>query len=111
MPPPDPVRSSGGDRDIVITEVKITPQNDGALRAFVTITLNDSFVIRGLKVIEGVKGRFVAMPSRQRHDGSHHDVAHPITREFRAYMEAQVLTAYAATVGETLGDEESGKVN
>ena len=102
MPPPELVQPSG-DGHLVITEVKITPQDDGALRAFVTITFNDSFVVRGLKVIEGAKGRFVAMPSRQRNDGSHQDIAHPITREFRGYMEAQVLAAFAAEIGETLG--------
>lgn len=102
--PPAPVQ----DMPIVITEVKIVPQEDGALRAFATITFNDCFVVRGLKVIEGGKGRFVAMPSRQRRDGRHQDIAHPITREFRAYMETAVLHAYAAETGTELelGEDE-----
>ena len=99
MAPPD--SSTSPSPDLVITEVRITPQDDGALRAFATITFNDSFVIRGLKVIEGMKGRFVAMPSRQRRDGSYQDIAHPITKDFRAYMEASVLQAYVAEAGES----------
>jgi len=107
MSPPDSERALRDGR-LVITEVKVTPQDDGALRAFVTITFNDCFVIRGLKVIEGSKGRFVAMPSRQRYDGSHQDIAHPITKDFRAYLEAQVLGAFAAQVGEKLGEDGDG---
>lgn len=89
--------------DLVITEIRITPKEDGALRAFATITLNNSFVVRGLKVIEGSKGRFVAMPSRQRRDGSYQDIAHPITKPFRSYMETSVLQAFVAEV-EDSGD-------
>ena len=84
---------------LVITEVKIALVDDGALRAFVTITFNDCFVVHGLKVIQGTKGRFVAMPSRPRRDGTHQDIAHPITKEYRAYLEAVVLGAYEAEVG------------
>lgn len=95
---------------VVITEVKLTLQEDGALRAFATITFNDCFVVRGLKVIEGMKGRFVAMPSRQRRDGSHQDVAHPINKDFRGYLEATVLSAYAEEVGEEMElGAESGR--
>jgi stage V sporulation protein G len=93
---------------LVITEVKITLMDDGALRAFATITFNDSFVVHGLKVIERTKGRFVAMPSRARRDGTHQDVAHPVTRKFRAYMEAAVLAAYDAALAEADGYGASG---
>lgn len=85
--------------ELEITEVRVTLQDEGALRAFATITFNDCFVVRGLKVIEGAKGCFVAMPSRQRRDGSHQDIAHPINRGFRAYLEEVVLGAYEAELG------------
>ncbi|NNE42647.1 MAG: transcriptional regulator [Gemmatimonadetes bacterium] len=87
---------------MVITEIKLIVQQDGALRAYATITFNDCFVVHGVKVIEGAKGRFVAMPSRKRRDGSHQDVAHPITKDFRGYLEATVLQAYCAEVGEEM---------
>lgn len=84
---------------LVITEVRITPQKDRALRAFVSITLNGCFVVRGLKIIEGQDARFVAMPSRKRADASHQDVAHPITKEWRDYMESVVFEAYDRAEG------------
>ena len=64
---------------IEITEVRISLRDDDKLKAFVSITLNDSFVIRGLKVIKGNTGVFVAMPSRKRPDGQHQDLAHRST--------------------------------
>jgi len=94
---PDLVPSPG---ELKITEVRIQPQNERALKAFVSITFNDCFVVRGLKIIEGMDGRFVAMPARRRKDDTFQDVAHPVTKEFRAYMESVVLRAYTEAVGE-----------
>lgn len=74
-----------------ITEVNITLRDEDKLRAFVNITFDDVFVIRGLKVIQGNRGLFVCMPSRRMEDGSHKDIAHPITNEFRQAIEERVL--------------------
>ena len=78
-----------------ITEVRVSLREDAKLKAFVSITLNDCFVIRGLKIIEGNRGMFVAMPSRKKPDGAFQDIAHPINNETRAWMEGEVLKAYA----------------
>jgi len=80
--------------DIVITEVRVVLHDAKALKAFVTVTFNHCFVARGLKVIEGTSGRFVAMPSRRKPDGTYQDIAHPITQRFRDYVEAVVMEAY-----------------
>ena len=77
-----------------ITEVRVNLQNEEVLKAFVSITLDDEFVIRGLKVIQGMDGRFVAMPARKKKDGTFQDIAHPINRETRQYLERVVLEAY-----------------
>lgn len=77
-----------------ITEVRVNLQNEEVLKAFVSITLDDEFVIRGLKVIQGMEGRFVAMPARKKKDGTFQDIAHPINRETRQYLERVVLEAY-----------------
>ena len=79
---------------IEITEVRVSLRNDEKLKAFVSITLNDSFVIRGLKVIRGNSGLFVAMPSRKRPDGQHQDLAHPINDGTRRYLTERVMTEY-----------------
>lgn len=79
---------------IEITEVRVSLRNDEKLKAFVSITLNDSFVIRGLKIIHGNNGLFVAMPSRKRPDGQHQDLAHPINDPTRKYLTQIVMAAY-----------------
>jgi stage V sporulation protein G len=77
-----------------ITEIRISLRTDNKLKAFASITLDNRFVIRGLKIIEGAKGVFVAMPSRKRPDGTFQDIAHPINNETRSWMEQQVIAAY-----------------
>lgn len=79
---------------IEITEVRVSLRNDDKLKAFVSITLNDSFVIRGLKIIHGNTGLFVAMPSRKRPDGQHQDLAHPINDVTRKYLTETVMAEY-----------------
>jgi stage V sporulation protein G len=92
------------DTALVITDIRVTPQHDRALLAFVTITLNGVLVIHGLKIIDGAKGRFVAMPSRPRRDGKHQDIAHPITKPWRDYMEDCILDEYERMMGEPSAD-------
>ncbi len=79
-----------------ITEVKVYPvrKQDDKLKAFVTIILDDCFVIRDLKVINGNSGLFVAMPSRKKADGSYADIAHPLNSEMRQRMEEIVIGEY-----------------
>ncbi len=77
-----------------ITEIKLTIRNEEKLKGFANITLDNAFVIRGLKIINGTKGLFVSMPSKRRANGSFQDVAHPINTETRRMIESMVLDAY-----------------
>ena len=77
-----------------ITEVRVSLCNEERLKAFVDITFDDEFVVRGLKVIEGHNGFFVSMPSRRRSDGTYQDIAHPINNARRTMLEETVLEAY-----------------
>lgn len=77
-----------------ITEVRLTLRHEDRLKAFVSITFDNAFVVRGLKVIEGNGGIFVAMPSRRRKDGEFRDIAHPINNEARQMIEDAVLSEY-----------------
>ena len=77
-----------------ISEIRITLRDDNKLKGFASITLENAFVIRGLKVIEGASGLFIAMPSRKRKDGTFQDIAHPINMATREWMENQVIAAY-----------------
>ncbi|MDD5673900.1 MAG: SpoVG family protein [Chitinivibrionales bacterium] len=79
---------------VEITEVRITLRTEEKLKAFASITFDNSFVVRSLKVINGSKGYFVSMPNRKRKDGSYQDIAHPITNDMRKTIEDRVLDAF-----------------
>ena len=85
-----------------ITEVRVFPVNEEKLKAYATITFDDCFVVRDLKVIHGNSGLFVAMPSKKRKDGTFKDVAHPLNNEFRSKIEMAVLDAYEEERGEDI---------
>jgi len=77
-----------------ITEVRVFPVDEEKLKAYATVTFDDCFVVRDLKVINGNSGLFVAMPSKKRKDGTFKDIAHPLNNEFRSRIESAVLDAY-----------------
>jgi stage V sporulation protein G len=79
---------------VEITQVRLTLKGDEKLRAFANITFDHSFVVRGLKIICGVKGLFISMPSPRRRNGAYQDVAHPINMEMPQRLELVVLDAY-----------------
>jgi stage V sporulation protein G len=88
-----------------ITEVKVFPVNEDRLKAYVSITIDNCFVVRDLKIIEGPSGLFVAMPSKKRKDGQFKDIAHPLNQETRALIEQMVFDAYEneiRSMGESL---------
>ncbi len=77
-----------------ITEVTVSIRDEDKLKAFVNVTFDDCFVVRGMKVIKGATGYFVSMPSRRMTDGTYRDIAHPITIEFRDKVERAILKQY-----------------
>ena len=90
-----------------ITEVKVFPVNEDRLKAYVSITIDESFVVRDLKIIQGPTGLFVAMPSKKRKDGQFRDIAHPLNQETRNAIEDAVFDAYEAelrAMGANLND-------
>ena len=78
-----------------ITDVRVRKiTKEGKMRAIVSITIDEEFVIHDIKVIEGEKGLFIAMPSRKSSDGEYRDIAHPINTETRDKLQKLVLDAY-----------------
>ena len=77
-----------------VTEVKVFPVNEDKLKAYVTITFDNAFIVRDLKVIEGNNGLFVAMPSRKKKDGTFKDIAHPLNNDARQKIEGVILNEY-----------------
>src|SRR3970040_1703767 len=81
-----------------ITEVRIFPVDDDKLTDFVSIILDDCFVISDIKISHGPKGLFVSMPSKKRKDGTFRDIAHPLNSDTRRMMEEQILARYSNDV-------------
>ncbi len=78
-----------------ITDIRIRRVGaEGKLKAYVTVTFDDCFVVHNVKVIEGKNGAFIAMPSRKTKAGDYKDVAHPINSEFRSSLQSKILEAY-----------------
>lgn len=78
-----------------ITDVRIRKvAKEGKMKAVVSITIDDEFVVHDIKVIEGDKGLFIAMPSRKAADGEYRDIAHPINSETREIIQNMILNRY-----------------
>lgn len=84
-----------------ITDVRVRRLNgDGKMKAIVSITFDDEFVVHDIKVIEGQNGLFIAMPSRRMGDGDFRDIAHPLISETRNKIKDSVLDAYEKALAE-----------
>ena len=78
-----------------ITDVRVRKiSKEGKMKAVVSVTIDDEFVVHDIKVIEGDKGLFIAMPSRRSSDGEYRDVAHLINTSTRERLQAVILEAY-----------------
>ena len=82
-----------------ITDVRIRKvEKEGKMRAVVSITIDEEFVVHDIKVIEGEKGLFIAMPSRKAADGEYRDIAHPINSNTRDKIQSLILEKYQAEI-------------
>lgn len=78
-----------------ITDVRVRKvAKEGKLKAVVSITMDDEFVVHDIKVIEGEKGLFIAMPSKKASDGEYRDIAHPINPNTREKIQSTILEKY-----------------
>jgi stage V sporulation protein G len=95
-----------GVQDMQITDVRIRKvEKEGKMKAVVSITMDDEFVVHDIKVIEGDKGLFIAMPSRKATDGEYRDIAHPINSGTRDRIQKIILDKYEAEL--EIMDEEA----
>lgn len=90
-----------------ITDVRVRKiTKEGKMKAIVSITIDDEFVVHDIKVIEGEKGLFIAMPSKKAADGEYRDVAHPINSETREGIQRLILESYEKALSEPDSAEE-----
>lgn len=84
-----------------ITDVRVRKiTKEGKMKAIVSITLDNEFVVHDIKVIDGEKGLFIAMPSKRSADGEHRDIAHPINSDTRNAIQDTILAAYEKSLSE-----------
>lgn len=89
-----------------ITDVRVRKiAKEGKMRAIVSVTFDDELVVHDIKVIEGEKGLFIAMPSKKAVDGEHRDIAHPINSGTREHIQRVILESY----GKALAASEAGE--
>ena len=82
-----------------ITDIRVRKiTHDGKMKAVISITLDNEFVVHDIKVIEGEKGIFIAMPSRRAADGQYRDIAHPINSDTRTKIQDLILEEYKKAV-------------
>ena len=82
-----------------ITDVRIRKvEKEGKMKAVVSITIDEEFVVHYIKIIEGEKGLFIAMPSRKAADGEYRDIAHPINSDTRERIQKLILEKYEETL-------------
>ncbi len=90
-----------------ITDVRVRKvAKEGKMKAVVSITLDNEFVVHDIKIIEGEKGLFIAMPSRKALDGEFRDIAHPINSSTRERLQQSILEKYASLACEELEPEQ-----
>lgn len=95
---------------MTITDVRVRRfSKEGKMKAVVSITIDGEFVVHDIKVIEGEKGLFIAMPSRKAADGEYRDIAHPINSQTRGEIQTMILNRYAETVAREEAEAETGE--
>ena len=81
-----------------ITQIRVFPVHEEKLKAFVSVILDECFVVSDIKIIQGTSGLFVSMPSKKRKNGTFRDIAHPLNNETRRRFEEQIITEYQDVV-------------
>ena len=89
-----------------ITDIRVRKlTKEGKMKAVVSVTFDDVFVVHDIKVIDGDKGLFIAMPSRRAGDGEYRDIAHPINSDMRDRVQSEILAKYEEAVKESRENE------
>lgn len=87
-----------GVNKVQVTDIRIrSVEKEGKMKAVVSITIDDEFVVHDIKIIEGEKGMFIAMPSRKASDGEYRNIAHPINTATRERLQNMILAKYRET--------------
>lgn len=88
------LKGKGTKMNITDIRIRLITKADSRLKAVASFTIDDSFVVHDIKILDGNNGYFVAMPSRQTPDGDYKDIVHPLNTDTREIINTLVLKAY-----------------
>ena len=95
------MKNERGSKQMNITDVRVRKiAKEGKMKAVVSVTFDNAFVVHDIKVIDGEKGLFIAMPSRKASDGEYRDIAHPINSGTRERIQSTILARYQQALEE-----------
>jgi stage V sporulation protein G len=86
-----------------LTQIRVFPVEEDKLKAFVSVILDNCFVVSDIKIIQGHNGLFVSMPSKKRKNGTFRDIAHPLNNETRRRFEEEIIAKYREAVAQAGG--------
>lgn len=90
-----------------ITQVQVYPKEGEKVKGYVTIVLDESFLVNDIKIIYGKNGYFISMPAKKKKNGKFKDIAHPITKEFREQIENAIFAEYEKQTGKKLNQRKT----
>lgn len=90
-----------------ITQVQVYPKEGERVKGYVTIVLDESFLVSDIKIIYGKNGYFISMPAKKKKNGKFKDIAHPITKEFREQIENAIFAEYEKQIGKKLNQRKT----
>lgn len=98
-----------GGAQMQITNVRLnkTLNSESKMKAVASVTFDNEFVVHGIKIIDSPKGLFIAMPSREKANGEHKDIAHPINQETRQKIQDAIFKEYEAVQAESANEAEA----
>ena len=90
-----------------ITDVNVRLiKKEGKMKAVASITIDNEFVVHDIKIIDGEKGSFIAMPSRKAQDGEYRDIVHPINQETRSFLQNLILNKYEGVAAQAASESD-----
>lgn len=92
-----------------ITNVKVTPVDNGKIKGYASVTFDEEFVVGGITIFDGEKGLFISMPQRKNKDNEYSDIVYPLTKELRKTLTTSVLDELANQMSKEEPTDKKGK--
>ena len=92
-----------------ITEVKVSLRDEDRLKAYVSVTFDNCFVVKNIRIVKSDTRLLLSMPSKKLNNGEYRDIAHPISHRFREILESKIMDQYKSEVEKASSDAQEGE--